>query len=181
MSHRYVALLRGINVGGANRVAMADLREIALSLGYAEPRTLLNSGNLLFTATGLSPEDASVTLEAALLENLSVTSPVTVLTAGELAGVIAHNPLLASVRDPSHLVVGFFREKSEVHRLEPLTTRDWRPEELALGDRELYAWCAEGIASSPLLLTVDRLVGPAVTNRNWATVVRIMAALAGSP
>jgi hypothetical protein len=90
----YVGLLRGINVGHAKRVAMADLRALVEKLGYGDVRTLLNSGNIVFTGPGASPEDAAARIEAALSSRLGVSARVTVLTAAQLAAAAAANPLL---------------------------------------------------------------------------------------
>ena len=84
MSDRYIALLRGINVGRANRVAMADLRTLVVQLGYTGVRTLLNSGNVIFDASATDPSEISARLEHALHARLNVSVQVIVLTSAEL-------------------------------------------------------------------------------------------------
>ena len=109
MNGRHVALLRGINVGKAKRVAMADLRALVESLGYSDVSTLLNSGNVVFTVPASERTPIGPRLEKAIATKLGVTSRVTVLTAREVADAIAGNPLLDVARDPSRLLVAYER------------------------------------------------------------------------
>ncbi len=103
MSASHVALLRGINVGRAKRVAMADLRALVESLGYLEVRTLLNSGNVVFTVPRGARGDPAARIEKAIATELGVTSRVIVITAAELAGIVrAHQ--LAKANDVRFIV-----------------------------------------------------------------------------
>src|SRR5690242_2612616 len=122
MPATHVALLRGINVGRAKRVAMADLRALVEGLGFGEVRTLLNSGNVVFTAPDTAA-GAAAHIEAALAERLGVSSRVTVLAATELAAVLAGNPLTAVATDPSRFLIAILANPSDIRRLEPLAER----------------------------------------------------------
>ena len=104
MPTTHAALLRGINVGRAKRVAMADLRAIIEGLGCRDVRTLLNSGNVVFSSSGAAGEIAA-RIERALVSRLGVESRVTVLTARELETVVADQPFGAVVTNPSRLMV----------------------------------------------------------------------------
>jgi uncharacterized protein (DUF1697 family) len=99
MASKQVALLRGINVGRAKRVSMADLRALVENLGYGDVRTLLNSGNIVFTSPRAAPGDAAARIERALAAELGVAARVTVVTAAELAAAVSANPLLAVADD----------------------------------------------------------------------------------
>jgi uncharacterized protein (DUF1697 family) len=175
MPDRQVALLRGINVGRAKRVAMADLRALVEGLGYSDVRTLLNSGNVVYTAPRTPPRTAADRIEKALAADLGVSARVTVVNARDLATVVAENPLLEVAGDPSRFLVAFLREPADRQKLEPLRKQDWAPEALALGKGVAYLWCAEGILASRLAEAVGRLLGDAVTTRNWATVQKLDA------
>lgn len=176
LSRRYTALIRGINVGRAKRVAMADLRKLVSDLGFDDVRTLLNSGNLLFAATGRStPSGVAPRIEQGMIERLGVAARVTVLTAEELARAATENPLLDAARDPKRLLVAFLADPQDRPRLEPLLEQDWRPEELALGPRVAYLWCPEGTLASRLPAAIGRVLGDAVTTRNWSTVTKLHA------
>jgi uncharacterized protein (DUF1697 family) len=175
---RHVALIRGINVGRAKRVAMADLRALVEGLGYRDVRTLLNSGNVVFTASGAVAGNAAARIEKAMTTTLGVPARVTVLTAREVAAAVADNPLLEVAGDHSRLMVAFPNAAADRRRLTPLTTEDWTPEALAVGSRVAYLWCPDGAIASPLSEAVARILKDGVTTRNWATVTKLHA-LAG--
>jgi uncharacterized protein (DUF1697 family) len=175
MPDRQVALLRGINVGRAKRVAMADLRALVEELGYGDVQTLLNSGNVVFTAARKAPSAAADRIEKAVASRLGVSSRVTVISARDLVAAVAENPLLEVASDPARHLVAFLRAPADRQKLEPLLEQDWAPEALALGKGVAYLWCAEGILASQLTATVGRVLGDAVTTRNWATVLKLHA------
>jgi uncharacterized protein (DUF1697 family) len=179
MTGRWVALLRGINVGKAKHVAMADLQAVIEDLGYAGVRTLARSGNVVFVAPGSSAGDAAARIEAALGQQLGVTSRVTVLAAADLAAAVAANPLLGVATDPSRLLVAFPPDPVHLAKLEPLARQSWRPEALAVGAHAAYLWCPNGVLASQALQAVGRALGDAVTTRNWTTVTKLLA-LAGT-
>src|SRR5262245_24009387 len=108
MSDRHVALIRGINVGRAKRVAMADLRQLMEQLGYREVQTLLNSGNVVFSgARREKPAGIAARIERGIAERLGVSARVTVLSRAEFEGVVEQNTLTAAAADPSRLMVMF--------------------------------------------------------------------------
>src|SRR3954469_10276440 len=92
MSQRYVALLRGINVGTAKRVAMADLKKLIEKLGYKDVKTLLNSGNAVFAGEKAASGDVAMKIEQAVLKSTGVSSKTIVLNASEFAAVVKENP-----------------------------------------------------------------------------------------
>lgn len=167
-SVRYVALLRGINNVGSTRVAMADLRALFESLGFSDVRTLLNSGNVVFSAPPRSG-DPSKRIEKEIQKQLGVSSRVTVLTAGELDVAVRGNTLAKVATHPSRLLVGALASRDDRSRLEPLTRKRWGLERLALGERVCYLWCPDGIIKSRLMTEVGRAVGDGITSRNWST------------
>ncbi len=178
MSEKQVALFRGINVGRAKRVAMADLRALFQELDYRDVRTLLNSGNVVFTGSNAEPAEASRLIERAMAAGLGVSARVTVLTATEFALIVEENRLSGVADDPSRLLVMILADPRDRRLLEPLLKRDWSPEVLALGGRAAYLWCPDGFLRSPLPEAAGRLLGDAVTTRNWATILKIHGQLA---
>src|SRR4029077_17381759 len=92
VTDRRVALLRGINVGTAKRLAMADLRRVFEDLGYDDVRTLLNSGNVVFTARTAASPDQAARVQKAIADRLGIQSRVVVLTRREIADAVAANP-----------------------------------------------------------------------------------------
>lgn len=178
---RRIALIRGINVGRAKRVAMADLRAVIGDLGYRDVRTLLNSGNIVFDLAKPARADAAPAIEKAIAARLGVSARVTVLTAAELAAAVVENPLHEVAGDPSRLLVTVLANPADRRRLEPLAAQQWAPEALALGTRVAYLWCAEGIMASRLAEAVGRLLGDGATSRNWATMTKLHALAARGP
>jgi uncharacterized protein (DUF1697 family) len=174
-AQRYVALLRGINVGRAKRISMADLRALVAGLGYGDVRTLLNSGNVVFTGPPGAAAKAAASIEAGLTDRIGVPARVTVLSAGEIAAIVAGNPLLAIADDPARLLVAVLNDPAHLPRLTALLKEDWAPDALALGDRVAYTWCAQGILESRLGAAVGRALRDAVTSRNWATILKLHA------
>ncbi len=175
----HVALLRGINVGKARRVDMAALRALVEALGYRDVRTLLNSGNVVFTAPGVAPAEAAVGIERAVAERTGVAARVLVVPAEALARAVAANPLAAVATDPARYFVGFVGDPSELRRLSPLTERDWSPERLVVGEQVAYLWCPDGFSTSRLVEAVTRALEGGVTMRNWTTTTKLQALAAG--
>jgi uncharacterized protein (DUF1697 family) len=178
-TERQVALLRGINVGKAKRIAMADLRALVGELGFGDVKTLLNSGNVVYTASGVEPDAAAARIEAAIVARTGISSRVTVLTAAEVAEVIEQNPF-GDVDNPSRYLVTVLRDPADRARLEPLVKEDWGTDSLALGRRVAYTWCRGGVLESRLADTLNRLLGDRATARNWATMLKLRA-LTGEP
>ncbi len=163
-----IALLRGINVGRAKRVTMADLREFFAALGYSGAKTLLNSGNVVFCGPSL----AEARIEEAFAERFGFTSRITVLRAEELEAAVRENPI-PEIPDPARFLVAFLKSAEARERLLVLAERNWRPEILALGTRAAYLWCAEGILDGRLNAAVTKALGDSVTARNWTTVLKL--------
>ncbi len=156
---------------------MADLRASLEALGFTRVKTLLSSGNVVYTSDGVSVDEARDRIEKVVLEELGVSSRTTVLTEGEIDGIVAANPLKDVAVNPSRYQVVFFASTSVAPRLAPLLDRSWEPEALAVGPRAAYLWCPEGIITSPLFDAAARLFGTDGTVRTWATLLKINAAL----
>jgi len=178
VSRRHVALLRGINVGRAKRIAMADLRGLFERLGYTDVKTILNSGNVVFTAPAAVRSDPASRIERAITAGLGVSCRVITLTAAELDAVVAGNSLLGVATDPSRMMAAILPGKADAEKLAPLLKRDWAPDALAVAGRTAYLWCAEGILASRLAAEVGRVLRDRVTTRNWATILKVQATAA---
>lgn len=177
MASRYVALIRGINVGRAKRVAMADLRALLAELGYLDVCTILNSGNLVFSGAHQQPSSIGQWIERTMAQRLGVSGRITVLTAAALARVVEENALAEVANDPARLLVAFCSDTGRLKNLEPLKRQDWTPEAMVVGSLAVYLWCPEGILASRLPEAVGRALGESTTTRNWSTVARLHAAL----
>jgi uncharacterized protein (DUF1697 family) len=174
-TRRQIALLRGVNVGRGKRVAMADLRALLTGLGFSGVRTLLNSGNVVYDCPLARAASAAVDIEEALVLKLGVASKVTVLDAEQLAHVVEDNCLNSVAGDPSRLLVAVLNNPADRERLVPLAHQRWEPEAFALGRWAAYLWCADGVLASRVAAVMGKLLGDAVTTRNWATISKLHA------
>ncbi|SDA47679.1 DUF1697 domain-containing protein [Janthinobacterium sp. 551a] len=174
-----VAFLRGINVGRAKRVAMADLRKLLGDLGFADVRTVLNSGNVVYDAGAVVPADAAARIEEALVLKLGVAARVTVLSASQFDELMVQNTL-APVADAARLLALVLNNPADMQRLAPLLHQPWQPEALALGQWAAYAWCPDGVLASKVVAALGVLLGDGVTSRNWATMQKLHVLLGGA-
>ena len=161
-----IALLRGINVGGNKMLAMSALRDIAVKLGLREPRTLLQSGNLVFES-GKSPAQLERLLEGEL-DDVAVV----VRTPAEWREVIARNPFAEEAeRDPGHLHVMSLKQAAAADAIQ------WPgPERLHADGRHLYLYYPDGAGRSKLTNSfIERKIGTLGTARNWNTVMKLAA------
>jgi len=175
---RHVALLRGINNAGRRpRVAMRDLRATFEKLGFRDVRTLLNSGNVVFSAPATKRDNLPARIKTALASKLELTVPITVLSADEVAEAVRGNPFARIATNPSHLLVVVPLIPSRLDHLQPLLKQRWSPEAVALGCRIAYLWCARVVAKSPLWAAVERALERSCTARNIATMTKRIVAL----
>jgi len=181
MSRRYMALLRGVNnIGATKRVAMADLRILFERLGFSEVRTLLNSGNVVFTAKEGRSGEVVPRIQRALRAQLGLPVRLIVLSSAEVATVVRDNPLAGVATNPSHLLVLVPGERADLRTLQPLLKQRWAPEKLALGRRVAYLWCAKGVPRSPVWRAADRALARSGTVRNIATFTKVLALMEGT-
>jgi uncharacterized protein (DUF1697 family) len=172
---RHVVLLRGINVGKAKRVAMADLRALMASLGLVGVRTLLNSGNAVFDARDGTPAGHARQIKAAILAHAGVDCEVVVKTAADLAAVVEEHPLRHHADDDARLLVMFTQDAASLDLIRPLENGDWAPETFAVGRHAAWLWCANGVIESRISKAVGKALGQRGTARNWATVEKLHA------
>ncbi len=174
---KFVALLRGVNVGGAKRVPMAEWRGLLEELGYTDVRTLLNSGNAVFDSTIRASATHETRIAASLLDAMQLEVPVVVKSAKEFVAIEDENPLTAVAIDPSRLLVTFARDVAALQGLAPLLALVTPPEDFRIGKEAAYLWCPNGILQSKAGDALLGKAGKAVTTRNWATVQKISAML----
>jgi uncharacterized protein (DUF1697 family) len=172
---RYVALFRGINVGKAKRIAMADLRAQLETLGYTGVKTLLNSGNAVFTGGAGAPDKHASRIRAAVAMKLGVDASVIVRSDKDIAAIIAGNTLDKVATNPSRLLVVMTADTKALGALEALASRRWGKERVHVGKHAAYVWCANGILESQALEALLGALGTGGTTRNWSTLSRIHA------
>jgi uncharacterized protein (DUF1697 family) len=172
---RYVALLRGINVGGNKKVPMARLRELMEGLGYTDVATLLQSGNAVFTSKEKSPAKVVKQLEVAIAKEFGFEVSVVLRTRDELAAAIQANPLPGAEDAPSQFLVTFLSDVPDPKRLKEIDPAAYLPDEFRVVEREIYARFPNGVGNSKLatVLGGPRL-GVTPTARNWNTVTKLL-------
>ena len=174
----YIALLRGINVGKAKRVGMADLRSIVADVVGIEPEavaTVLMSGNVVFRAPK-KPSPAK--LEGGIKDRLGMDVRVFVLTEAEVRKAVEANPFEREAKQAANrLGIAFHESKVDRAALKHLTDEDWSPEKFAIGPSGTvtYAWHPNGVTGSPLAEAGLKVKGPVQTSRNLATLQKILA------
>jgi len=177
---RFLALLRGINVGGNKKVPMAELRALAEGLGHSEVATYIQSGNLVFTASGTAAKHETA-LERALAKHFGFPVETLVRDAKAWSTLIAANPLAKlAEKDPAHILVGLAKAPLRKEVLAELRERARGSERVELAGGALWLHYADGVARSKLTPAVlDRAAGSTVTARNWRTVQELARMLGG--
>lgn len=158
---------------------MAELRRLVEELGYSDVRTLLNSGNVVFTARANAVRTAAGRIQQAVLDELGVSSKVTVLTAEELGAILDENPIAGLCDNPSRMLIAVFAEGDARSRAASLAEQSWEPEVMAVGRRAAYLWCVNGISAGQLGFAVDKALKTGVTARNLATMRKLRDLAAG--
>jgi uncharacterized protein (DUF1697 family) len=183
----HVALLRGINVGGKNKVAMADLRHVAGELGHTGVSTYINSGNVLFTAS-MSPaidiDAMSRAMGAAIAAKLGVTTPVVIVPRDELAEILDANPFLAE-SDPKRVHAVFLSAPAgpdllgKIDAAVAAAAAKGARDSVRPAGRALYLHTPDGFGNSDVSAALMRMVGGQKatvvgTARNWATANKLL-------
>ena len=173
MRDRYVALFRGINVGKAKRIAMADLRALLESLGYTRVRTLLNSGNAVFDGPKTATAKHAQRIQTAVLAELGLDALVIVKSAADINAAIDGNTLRDIATDPSRLLIAFAKDVPSLAALQSMADAGWRAELIHVGQHAAYVWCANGILDSKVAVAVLKNLAQSGTTRNASTVEKI--------
>jgi uncharacterized protein (DUF1697 family) len=171
---RYVALLRGVNLGPRNRVPMAELRALLEELGHEDVATLLQSGNAGLTTTR-KPAAVAKELEDAIKERFDVETVVVLRTAKQLEAVLERNPLAGVADDPKRHQVHFLAGKPKAAGVRALEAADVAPERIAVDGDAIHVWHAGGVQRSPASKAIEKAdLGVAATARNWSTVEKLL-------
>ena len=177
----HIALLRGINVGGKNKLSMKNLATLFTTAGCAEVRTSIQSGNVVFEAPATLAASVPAVIERGIEGRFGYRVPVLVRTAEELRDVAGDNPFLGAGADPSSLHVAFladFPEDGKIARLDPDRSP---PDAFKVRGREIFLCCPNGMARTKLTNDYfDSRLATTSTVRNWRTVLALVA-MAGAP
>jgi uncharacterized protein (DUF1697 family) len=171
---RQIVLLRGVNLGPRNRVAMPALRELLAGAGFADVRTYLQSGNVV-VSTDAQPGELAEQCRHLIVSAFGLELGVVVRTRDELAEVVERNPLASVASDPKRYQVSFLAGELEASVVEELERLAVEGEQLVAIGRELYAWHPHGVARSRLWAGVaSRQLPVLATARNWSTTTKLL-------
>jgi uncharacterized protein (DUF1697 family) len=170
----HIALLRGVNVGGHNKIPMADLRGLAAGLGWKQARTYIQSGNLVFTATG-EIADLELRLEQAIELRFKWTVPVIVRSAAVWSACAGGNPFSdAAANEPNRVMLALSKHPAHPGAAGELQGRASNGERVALVGGVMWIHFPQGAGGSKLTpCLLDRIVGSPVTMRNIRTVLEL--------
>jgi uncharacterized protein (DUF1697 family) len=170
---RYVALLRGINLGARNKIAMADLRELFEALGAEDVTTYVQSGNVLFRSR-IARDELVRKIEQRISSELGLEIKVLLRTSPELAKLVAGNPFAKSEGDPLKLHVTFLADTPAAARVRVLDPQAFEPDEFRVTGRHVYLHTPNGYGRSKLSNAYfEKQLGVAATTRNWKTVTTL--------
>ncbi|HEX8029848.1 MAG TPA: DUF1697 domain-containing protein [Vicinamibacterales bacterium] len=171
----YIAVLRAINLGAYNRIAMADLRAMLEKLGLEEPKTLVLSGNVVFRSAFSSADKIEKLLEAASTKHLKVTTDYFVRSSAEWRAIIDANPFPAEAKsDPGHLLMMCLRDAPSAAAVKALQAAIKGREMVRAKGKSAYFVYPDGVGRSKLTIQViEKALGTRGTARNWNTVLKL--------
>ena len=171
---RQIVLLRGVNLGPRNRIAMPELRKLLEAAGFADVRTYVQSGNIVLS-TRRTPEATVTACEKLIAAELGLDIGVVVRTRDELAEVVRRNPLGDVADNPKRYQVSFLDSELDPKVADKLSGLAAGSERMEVIGREIYAWHPEGVARSKLWAGLaGKGLGVKSTARNWTTVTTLL-------
>jgi uncharacterized protein (DUF1697 family) len=170
----YIALFRGINVGGKNKLPMKDLVATLENVGCHDVATYIQSGNAVFQSEEQDASQLSETIEAAIKERHGFEPLVLVLASEEMERAMGSNPFPETESEPKTLHLYFLAAPPESPDLDALEGIKGDRERFVLGDGVFYLYAPDGIGRSKLAANIEKLLGVPVTARNWRTVRKVM-------
>ncbi|HYE85088.1 MAG TPA: DUF1697 domain-containing protein [Vicinamibacterales bacterium] len=171
----YIAVLRAVNLGSHNKIAMSDLRAMCESIGLEEPKTLILSGNLVFKSRVASAAKIEAMLEAASTKHLGVSTDYFVRSAKEWHEIIKGNPFPTEAKtDPSRLIMMCLRDAPPPPAVQALRAAIKGREVVKTAGRQAYFFYPDGMGRSKLTITlIEKVLGTRGTARNWNTVLKL--------
>ena len=173
----WIALFRGINVGGHRSLPMKELKALMTDLGYADVRTYIQSGNVVFESDETDSAAMALRISAAVEQSHGFSTRVLVLSRDDFMSAIVANPFPDAESEPKTLHL-YFLTAPPTPDIASLDAAKAADETYVIIDRTLYLHAPSGIGRSKLAAKIDRLLNVETTARNWSTVVKI-AEIAG--
>ncbi len=180
MEAMYLALLRGINVGGANKLPMNELRDLFVAAGCGDVRTYIQSGNVIFTADPLVVASLPGVVTTRIAERFGYRIPLVARTAAQIGDVVRHNPFVAEGAVAETLHVVFLADRPPARNVAALDPDRSPPDTFVVRGQEIYLRLPHGMARTKLTNAYfDATLATTSTARNWRTVTTLHALMEG--
>lgn len=171
---QHIVLLRGVNIGSRNRVAMPALRDALTQAGFDDVRTYVQSGNVVL-GSGLKADAVARKVQRVIAEEFALDIAVVTRTRAQLARIVERNPLARVAKDPKRYQVSFLGAKPSREVVRRIEAAAAPGERVVIDGREVYAWHPKTIARSKLwALLAGQSLGLTATARNWTTVTKLL-------
>lgn len=170
----YIALFRGINVGGKNSILMKDLVATLEGMDARNVKTYIQSGNVVFQSVEKKPAQLSQKMAVEIKKSHGFEPYILILSRAALQKAMAENPFPEAQTDPASLHLGFLASQPESPDLVKFAGLKKESERFHLGDGVFYLHAPEGVGRSKLAASAEKLLGVPMTDRNWRTVAKIM-------
>ncbi len=175
---KYIAILRGINVGGKRKILMADLKELFIEIGFADIQTYIQSGNVIFNTKRKDDNiELANKIEQSIAKNYDFKVPVIVRNVEELNEAISNNPFFEK-NDIERLHLTFLKEVPETEKLDKIKTYDYSPDKFEIKDKNVFVYCSGKYSDSKLTNKFfESKLKVLATTRNWKTVLKLLELL----
>ncbi len=171
----HVALLRGINVGGKNKLPMKDLADIFVDTGCANVATYIQSGNVIFEGSAALAKKVAAGVRAEIKRRFSLTIPVVLRSGEELREVVSSNPFLSAGADPEHLHVAFLSDEPSADRVAAIDADRSPGDAFRVHSRDVFLHLPNGVAKTKLTNAFfDSKLATTSTVRNWRTILKLV-------
>jgi len=172
--HTYILLFRGINVGGKHIIIMKELVSLLEGLGFEKVRTYIQSGNVIFESEADAEQLVEI-INPTIQQRVGFSPLLLLLTLDEFEIAIQNNPFPQPLSDPKTLHLGFLSQEPKAPRLDEMEKLKSPTESFLLTGKVFYLYAPDGIGRSKLAANSERLLGTPMTDRNWNTVMNILA------
>ncbi len=167
---KYIAILRGINVGGKRKILMADLKLLFSSLGFSQVVSYIQSGNIVFHSEG--NKNLSKIIEAEILKQYGFEVPLIVIDKNEFNNIIQGNPY--KNKEEKQLYVSFFKASPNLELVNLLSNQSFAPDQFKITEKAVYIFCNTKYSDSKLTNTfLEKKLKETITTRNWKSSLKI--------
>lgn len=173
--HTYIALLRGINVGGQKKIRMAELRDSLAVLSFSDVKTYIQSGNIVFRSSENSTETLEAQIKQNILDRFGFDVPTLVRSPAALVAALAKNPFKNDNIDQNRCYITFLATPPQAAKVQALLALDYSPEEIRIVEQVAYLYSPEGFARAKISNNlVEKKLGVAATSRNQKTTTKLI-------